>query len=543
MKVCVIQPRFSFDEKDLDSCFRSLLDLLEQCDESLDLIVLPEYSDALADVQGKDGFYGAVNQYNAILLQKASETAKRCHALVFVNAGYETENGIRNTTHAFDREGNLVGRYFKSHPAPSEVKTDAEGGHELDVAYSYEGASPYILELEGLRFAFLTCYDFYFYEAFAKLALYKPDIIIGCSHQRTDSHEALEMMTKFCAYNTNAYIVRASVSMDENGTVGGASMVVSPEGKVLMNMESRVGMECVEIDPGKKYLKPAGFNNPLMAHYEYIEKGRRPWKYRPGGSSIVRYDSVMPYPRTCAHRGFNTVAPENSMPAFGAAVAMGAEEIEFDLWWTKDGEVVSCHDRKLERVSTGVGYITDQTYEELLNYDFGVKHNPAFAGLKILRFEEILKKLACHTIMSIHIKCRNNTEPLPEEHLNKIIALVRKYDCARHVYFMCGNDVVLQQLQKLAPDIALCVGGGDDRWGIVDRAIKMGIHRVQLFKPYFDQAMIDKAHQHGIICNVFYSDDPEETKRFLDMGIDVILTNDYNRVSQVVDLYKQERMY
>ena len=52
----------------------------------------------------------------------------------------------------------------------------------------------------------------------------------------------------------------------------------------------------------------------------------------------------MPYPRVCAHRGFSTIAPENSMPAFGAAVAMGAEEIEFDLWYTKDGEIVSIFD-------------------------------------------------------------------------------------------------------------------------------------------------------------------------------------------------------
>ena len=52
--------------------------------------------------------------------------------------------------------------------------------------------------------------------------------------------------------------------------------------------------------------------------------------------------------------------------------------------------------------------------------------------------------------------------------------------------------------------------------------------------------MIDKAHKHGIICNVFYSDDPEETKQFLDMGIDVILTNDFNRINQVVNTYKNK---
>ena len=46
--------------------------------------------------------------------------------------------------------------------------------------------------------------------------------------------------------------------------------------------------------------------------------------------------------------------------------------------------------------------------------------------------------------------------------------------------------------------------------------------------------MIDKAHANGIICNVFWSDDPEEAKQFLNMGIDTILTNDYNLVAQAV---------
>ena len=74
-----------------------------------------------------------------------------------------------------------------------------------------------------------------------------------------------------------------------------------------------------------------------------------------------------------------------------------------------------------------------------------------------------------------------------------------------------------------------------------DRAIEMGCQKVQLFKPYFDQAMIDKAHAHGIKCNVFWSDDPEEAVRFLDMGIDTILSNDYNRVAQAVRAWKRKK--
>ena len=41
---------------------------------------------------------------------------------------------------------------------------------------------------------------------------------------------------------------------------------------------------------------------------------------------------------------------------------------------------------------------------------------------------------------------------------------------------------------------------------------------VQLFKPYFDQSLIDRARAAGLRVNVFWSDDPDEAKRFLDMG-------------------------
>lgn len=538
MKVCVIQPRYSFDEKELDICFNSLMDMLDECDESIDLIVLPEYSDALADMKGKDGFYSAVEKYGASLLEKARATAKRCGSMVFVNAGYVTENGIRNTTHAIDREGNIVGRYFKAHPAPSEVKTDAEGGHELDVAYSYEVAPPYILELEGLRFAFLTCYDFYFYENFARIAREKVDIIIGCSLQRTDTHDALSIINKFLCYNTNAYLVRASVSLGEDSLLCGCSTVVAPDGKTLLDMKSGVGLGICEIEPSAKYYKPAGHQGKLKSHYEYIEEGRRPWLYRNGGASVSLFDGVMGYPRLCAHRGFNTVAPENSMPAFGAAVALGAEEIEFDVWSTKDRVLVSCHDNTLERVSDGVGNIYDKTYAELLELDFGVKHGEKFRGLKIPTFEEILKKFAGRVIMNIHVKIWDwNFE---DAMIEEIVGLVRRYDCEKHVYFMTTNDAIIKRVMEYAPDVKICVGwdGNKEPSSIVDRAIALGAYKVQLFKPYFDQAAIDKAHAHGILCNVFWADDPKEARKYFEMGIDTVLTNDYLSVyNEVKDVY------
>lgn len=527
MKACVIQPNYSFDANNLDSCFNGLIELLDRCDESMDIIVLPEYSDALADVSGKKGFYEAVKKYAPVLLKKAREVARRCGAIVFVNCGYESENGVRNTTYAIDRSGEIVGKYFKAHPAPSEVKADAEGGHELDVAYSYEPSEPYILEIDGIRFAFMTCYDFYFYEAFARVARERADIIIGCSLQRTDTHEALSIINKFLCYNTNAYLIRASVSLGEDSPLCGCSMVVSPKGEELLNMKSRVGLGVCELDPKNKYYKSAGHMGELKSHWEYIEEGRRPWLYRNGGASVVPFDDVMKYPRLCAHRGFNTVAPENSMPAFGSAIALGAEEIEFDIWSTSDGVLVSCHDSTLERVSNGTGKIYEHTYSELLELDFGIKHGEKFKGLKIRTFEEILQKFASRVIMNIHVKIWD--EGFENPMIEQIVALIRKYDCEKHIYFMTTNDEIIKRVTEYAPDLKICVGWNGDKnpMSIVERAIALGAPKVQLFKPYFNKEVIDKAHANGILCNVFYADDPDEARMYLEMGADTILTNDY----------------
>jgi glycerophosphoryl diester phosphodiesterase len=314
--------------------------------------------------------------------------------------------------------------------------------------------------------------------------------------------------------------------------------VIAPDGTELLNMKSRAGLATCEIDPTAKYYKPAGHLGVPKAHYQYIEEGRRPWLYRNGGASVVPFDHVMPYPRLCAHRGFNTVAPENTLPAFGAAVAMGAAEIEFDLWSTRDGVLVSCHDSTLERVSDGSGKIYEKTYQELLELDFGAKWGEKFSGLQICTFEEILQKLAGRVIMNIHVKIWDQS--FADLKIEEIVALVRKYDCEKHIYFMTYCDEVAKKVMAYAPDLRLCVGfdgNKTDPMAIVDRAIALGAYKVQLFKPYFNEETVKKAHAHGILCNVFWADDPAEACRYFEMGIDTVLTNDYLAVYNAVKKY------
>ena len=455
--------------------------------------------------------------------------AKRCEAIVFFNAADKTPTGWRNTTYALNREGKLVGKYYKAHPAPSEVKREKDGGNELDVSYSYEFRSPDVIDIEGIRFGFMTCYDFYFYESFAPLARQGVDVIIGCSHQRTDTQEALSIINRFLCYNTNAYLLRSSVSLGLESEICGSSSVIAPDGKVIVDMKSKIGVAMAEIDTAEKYYKPAGFRGALKAHYEYIEEGRRPWLYRNGGAGIIAFDKYLPYPRLCAHRGYNTVAPENTMPAFGAAVAMGAEEIEFDIWSSLDGVLVTAHDFELERVSNGCGKISEYKFEDLKKLDFGAKFDGKYKGLRIPSFEEILKQFAGRVIMNIHVKIWD--EEMADEKIEEIAALIEKYDCVRHIYFMSTNTEALLRMRKRLPSASYCHGAARSNSEMIELAIKHKLDKVQIVDWFpYDKSMIERCHREGIICNFCQTDKPDTAKELFDMGIDCLLTNDFHRV-------------
>lgn len=159
MKICIAQPEYSVDYNRSDELFEKQLALFAQCDDSMDIIVFPESCDIPCLAKTKIAAENSAKKYNKRLLEVASATAERCHALLFLNARSETEKGLRNTTYAFDRNGAVVGMYHKQHLTPGEVSL-----MQLDSDYSFEFSEPTVMEIEGIRFGFLVCYDAYFYK-------------------------------------------------------------------------------------------------------------------------------------------------------------------------------------------------------------------------------------------------------------------------------------------------------------------------------------------------------------------------------------------
>ena len=523
MKLCAVQPPYANSVQDAEKSVGFLIDELNKCDSECDVILTPEYSNMLAAFPLAEG-RAFVRKHTPALLEAAVAAAKRCNAVVAVNFLCEVTEGVfRNTTRIFDRNGSEAGNFYKQHLPSAEKR-----GVQPDYEYTRSFLPPEIVEIDGIRFGFLICYDTYFSEYIAHLAHCKPDVILVSSFQRGERQDVLRMLNQNLAFSCNSFVLRSSVSMGEDAEAGGMSLIAAPEGVILAEMGSAVGtIQCEVGDVRRKYMRSNAFGGKQIRNDQFIENGRTPWSYRPCGSMITQCDNDLAYPRVCAHRGFPAAMPENTMPSFGAAIALGADEIEMDVRFTRDGVPVINHDPVLERVSNGTGILEDYTFAELKELDFGFHAGEKFAGVRIASLEEVLSKFAAHAVFNIHLKGVGGDEfgIYPEDLMRQIVALLKKYDHDRHCYFM-GAYGVMDTALRVAPEINRCMGAYPEPMEIVERAIEYKCQKCQFFLPFFNDDMLKKAKAHNIRCNLFFCDSAEDAKKYFAMGIDTILTND-----------------
>ena len=123
-----------------------------------------------------------------------------------------------------------------------------------------------------------------------------------------------------------------------------------------------------------------------------------------GGGSSLNYDINV---KGVAHRGYSSVAPENTIPAYKLAKQMGFYYVETDISFTSDGVAVCLHDSSIDRTSNGTGSIGSLTYAQVRTYDFGSWKSSAYAGTKIPSFEEFIT-FCRNAILHPYIELKNN---------------------------------------------------------------------------------------------------------------------------------------
>lgn len=92
----------------------------------------------------------------------------------------------------------------------------------------------------------------------------------------------------------------------------------------------------------------------------------------------------------CAHRGDNSVAPENTRAAFIAAAERGAHLCEIDVRLTADGVPIVFHDADLVRIAGRADVVHRGMWEDLRDTDIGSHFADRFSGERILTLPEAL---------------------------------------------------------------------------------------------------------------------------------------------------------
>ena len=102
-----------------------------------------------------------------------------------------------------------------------------------------------------------------------------------------------------------------------------------------------------------------------------------------------------------SHRGDWRNYPENSIPAIESIIRMGVDIMELDVKMTKDSVLVLCHDKTINRTTTGKGAVSDYTYEELMQFNLKRSHGVKTDTLKMPTLREAL--LVCKDRILVNV--------------------------------------------------------------------------------------------------------------------------------------------
>jgi glycerophosphoryl diester phosphodiesterase len=509
MKVAVCQPPYPAGEtvsgaEDCLHWMRTALDELKPGHH--DLVLLPEYANSpgLGDRQVMRLF---ADHQGEAFLEAVAASAERLSSLIVLSAVTRAGSRWFNRSLVYDAHGAVAFVYDKIH------LTDAE----RDDLGLTPGAALRVFESDGIRMSFATCFDLYFPDHFEALAALGADLVLCPSYQRSESAERIGIIAQARAHDSGTYLVRSSYAMGDTGT-GGRSLVAAPDGTVLADAGKGACVIEVEIDPARKFIKPACHGRPVVEHRRLIESNRRPAARREYVERAAWLAST-PFPWLCAHRGLSMACPENTLPAFAAAIAAGAHEIEFDVQASRDGVPVICHDATVDRTTDGSGAVADLAWEEIRCRDAGIHLGAAWAGVRMPRLEDVLDLVSGRIVLNVHVRDR-------EGGFTRLVCdLLRERALTDMAYLALGSEAALETALDYAPDIPrACLLRQDKTPELLVAAREYGCRRVQFSRQVTREEIVE-AREAGHICNLFWSDDPDDAMAYVRNGIDVILTN------------------
>lgn len=243
-------------------------------------------------------------------------------------------------------------------------------------------------------------------------------------------------------------------------------------------------------------------------------------------------------PLVMAHRGDQTVSPENSLLALKNASLLEIDFVESDIRLTKDKELILFHDETLDRTTDATGPVDNYTLEELqkvdLGYWFTLNNGKTYPcrGEK-WRIVPLRQAFELFPNVSFNLDLKSNDGIAP-----KLLAdLIIEYNRENNVIVASFYHQQIKRFRKLLPNVATAASA---------REVKNFIYRQKLYlnwliKPRYralqvpvqhgntriiTPAFINAAHDKNIAVHVWTINDRLTMEWLIKQNVDGIFTDD-----------------
>jgi glycerophosphoryl diester phosphodiesterase len=214
------------------------------------------------------------------------------------------------------------------------------------------------------------------------------------------------------------------------------------------------------------------------------------------------------------HRGASAAAPENTLAAFRAATALGADGVELDVRRTADGALAVCHDPHLPDGRAVLDVSRAELPDEV----------PVLA--------EALDACAGLAVVNVEIKnWPGEADFDPDAAIAAtVVDVLASRPAAERAAFLvsCFHEPTLDRVHALAPEVAtawLTLGFADIGADLA-RIAAGGHAAVHPHHSAVDPDVVKRAADVGLVVNTWTCDLPDRIRWLADAGVAGIVTND-----------------
>lgn len=227
-----------------------------------------------------------------------------------------------------------------------------------------------------------------------------------------------------------------------------------------------------------------------------------------------------------AHRGYSGKFPENTRPAFEAALELHAPGIELDVHLTKDRELIVTHDFDFGRTVKATGTPLDYTARELAKLDAGSFKGEEFKGVGLLTIEDVLELIQKKSLLNIEIKEETlKSESDYTEMCAKLLTLTKAYGL-KDILFSSFDAHALEVLRSQSKEarIALLDDTAEERPRLAEikafgaEAYNVNLHRVT-------KGFVDRIHSAGFKVNAYTCGNADDLALAKSLGLDGVFAD------------------